>query len=41
MRLTVGQDNTMGQIDYMLDVLPDTIAHLRSLLSAWRQKAGA
>jgi cysteine desulfurase len=41
MRLTVGQDNTMDQIDYVLDVLPDTIACLRSLSPAWRQKAGA
>jgi cysteine desulfurase len=41
MRLTVGQDNTMDQIDYVLDVLPDTVARLRSLSPAWRQKAGA
>ncbi len=38
MRLTVGQDNTMDQIDYVLDILPDTVARLRSLSPAWRQK---
>ena len=41
MRLTVGQDNMMDQIDYVLDILPDTVARLRSLSPAWRQKAGA
>jgi cysteine desulfurase len=41
MRLTVGQDNTMDQIDYVLDILPDTVARLRSLSPAWREKAGA
>jgi cysteine desulfurase len=40
-RLTVGQDNTMDQIDYVLDVLPDTVARLRSLSPAWREKTGA
>jgi hypothetical protein len=34
----VGQDNTMDQIDHVLDVLPDTVARLRSLSPAWRQK---
>jgi Cysteine sulfinate desulfinase/cysteine desulfurase and related enzymes len=38
MRLTVGQDNTMDQIDYVLDVLPNTVARLRSLSPAWREK---
>ena len=38
MRLTVGQDNTMDQIDYVLDALPDTVARLRSLSPAWREK---
>jgi cysteine desulfurase len=41
MRLTVGQDNTMDQIDYVLDVLPDTVARLRTLSPAWREKTGA
>ncbi len=41
MRLTVGQDNTTEQIDYVLDVLPDTVARLRSLSPAWREKTGA
>jgi cysteine desulfurase len=38
MRLTVGQDNTMDQIDYLLDILPETVARLRSLSPAWRQE---
>jgi cysteine desulfurase len=41
MRLTVGRDNTMDQIEYVLDVLPDTVARLRSLSPAWRDKTGA
>lgn len=41
MRLTVGTDNTLEQIDYVLDVLPDTVARLRSLSPDWRAKAGA
>ena len=41
MRLTVGTDNTLEQMDYVLDVLPDTVARLRSLSPAWREKAGA
>lgn len=41
MRLTVGTDNTLQQMDYVLDVLPDTVARLRSLSPEWRTKAGA
>jgi cysteine desulfurase len=39
MRLTVGQGNTTDQINYVLDVLPDTVGRLRSLSPAWREKA--
>jgi cysteine desulfurase len=41
MRLTVGTHNTLEQIDYLLDILPDTVARLRSLSPEWRSKAGA
>jgi cysteine desulfurase len=41
MRLTVGTDNTLEQMDYVLGVLPDTVARLRSLSPEWRAKAGA
>jgi cysteine desulfurase len=43
MRLTVGTDNTMEQIEYLLDTLPGIVSRLRSLSPAWpeRQKAGA
>lgn len=43
MRLTVGRDNTMAQMDYVLDVLPDIVSRLRSLNPAWpeREKAAS
>jgi cysteine desulfurase len=41
MRLTVGKDNTPEQIDYVLDILPEIVARLRSLSPEWRAKAGA
>ncbi|MEO8458320.1 MAG: cysteine desulfurase family protein, partial [Chloroflexota bacterium] len=40
MRLTVGMDNTVKQIDYLLDVMPETVSRLRSLSPEWRAKAG-
>ena len=39
MRLTVGHDNTMEQIDYVLDTLPGIVSRLRSLSPAWRERA--
>jgi cysteine desulfurase len=41
MRLTVGTDNTAEQIDNLLDILPETVARLRSLSPEWRAKAEA
>jgi len=41
MRLTVGTDNTLEQMDYVLEALPDAVARLRSLSPEWRAKAGA
>jgi cysteine desulfurase len=31
MRLTVGKDNTMEQMDYVLDVLPEIVSRVRGL----------
>ena len=41
LRLTVGKDNTMKEIDYLLEVLPESIARLRELSPLWRQASGA
>jgi cysteine desulfurase len=41
LRLTVGKDNTMEEIDYLLEVLPESIARLRELSPLWRQASGA
>ncbi len=43
LRLTVGKDNTMEEIDYLLDVLPDNVSRLRALSPTWpeRQRAEA
>ncbi len=41
MRLTVGQDNTLEQIDSVLDTLPEVVSRLRSLSPAWRERASA
>jgi cysteine desulfurase len=40
MRLTVGQDNTLDQMDYVLDILPGIVSRLRSLSPAWRAAEG-
>jgi cysteine desulfurase len=36
LRLTVGRENTMEEIDYVLEVLPGIVERLRSLSPAWR-----
>ena len=41
MRLTVGQDNTLDQMDYVLDILPEIVSRLRSLSPAWREAEGS
>ncbi len=41
MRLTVGRDNTMEQIDHLLDILPGIVSRLRSLSPTWPERAAA
>lgn len=41
MRLTVGYDNTPGQMDYVLETLPGAVSRLRSLSPSWRERAPA
>lgn len=41
MRLTVGRENTLEQIEYVLDTLPAAVERLRSLSPAWRERAKA
>lgn len=43
LRLTVGKDNTMEEIDYLLEILPGIVSRLRSLSPNWpeREAAGA
>lgn len=36
LRLTVGAENTLKEMDYVLDVLPGTVERLRSLSPLWR-----
>ena len=38
MRLTVGHDNTMEQIDHVLDILPGIVSRLRSLNPSWPER---
>jgi len=38
LRLSVGKDNTVEEIDYVLDTLPDIVERLRSLSPQWRQR---
>jgi cysteine desulfurase len=41
MRLTVGHNNTIEQIDHVLDVLPGIVSRLRSLNPTWPERAAA
>jgi cysteine desulfurase len=41
MRLTVGTDNTMEQIDYVLETLPPIVSRLRSLSPTWPERTKA
>ena len=34
----VGKDNLMGEIEYLLDVLPDIVSRLRSLSPTWPER---
>lgn len=38
LRLSVGKDNTVEQIDYVLDTLPEIVERIRSLSPQWRQR---
>lgn len=40
-RLTVGTDNTMEQMDYVLETLPDIVSRLRSLSPTWPERTSA
>jgi len=41
MRLTVGTNNTMEDIDYLLDMLPPIVSRLRSLSPTWPERTNA
>jgi cysteine desulfurase len=41
LRLTVGKDNTQGEIDYLLEILPGTVSRLRALSPTWREREAA
>ncbi len=40
-RLTVGADNTMEQMDYVLDTMPEIVTRLRSLAPNWPERTRA
>jgi cysteine desulfurase len=41
LRLSVGKDNTMEEIDHLLDILPGIVAKLRALSPTWREREAA
>ena len=41
LRLTVGKDNTVEEIDHVLDVLPGIVSRLRSLSPTWPERQAA
>jgi cysteine desulfurase len=41
LRLTVGKDNTMEEIDHLLSILPGIVAKLRALSPIWSEAAAA
>jgi len=41
LRLTVGKDSTMEEIDYVLEVLPAIVSRLRSLSPTWPERQAA
>ena len=38
LRLTVGHENTLEQMDYVLEMLPGIVSRLRSLSPTWRER---
>lgn len=41
LRLTVGKDNTMEEIDYLLELLPGIVSRLRALSPTWPEREEA
>lgn len=41
LRLTINEDNTDDDIDYILEKLPAIISHLRDMTPHWEERAGA
>ncbi len=41
LRLTVGKDNTMEEIDYLLEILPGIVSRLRALSPTWPEREAA
>jgi cysteine desulfurase len=41
MRLTMGRENSIEQMDYVLEILPDIVSRLRSLSPAWPERQRA
>jgi cysteine desulfurase len=41
LRLTVGKENTPGEIDYLLEILPRVVSRLRALSPSWREREAA
>ncbi len=39
-RLTVGKENTLAEMDYLLEVLPAIVSRLRSLSPTWPERSG-
>ena len=40
LRLTINEENTMEDVEYILEVLPDIIARLRKMSPIWDEKTG-
>jgi hypothetical protein len=37
----VGKENTQGEIDYLLEILPRVVSRLRALSPSWREREAA
>ena len=36
LRLSLGEENTMAEVDYMLQAIPEVVAYLRHMSPVWR-----
>ena len=36
LRLSLGVENTMAEVDYMLEVIPEVVSYLRNMSPVWR-----